>query len=581
MSRDASTSFARTLVDEWARNGVAHAVVAPGSRSTPLALALAAEERVRVHVLVDERSAGGFAVGIGRATRRPAVLLCTSGSAAALFHGAVLEAHHGRVPLLVCTADRPPELHDVGAGQTVDQAHLYGDAVRWSQDPGPPEDRPRAGDTWRHLAARAVAHAVGPPAGPVHLNLAFREPLVPTGAPLVDAPGRERGAPFVTTIPPQRVVDVAAVDAFAAAVRSRPHGIVVAGWGADVDPATAERFALASGWPILADPLSGLRAGTCAISTYDAVLRGGDAVPQLVPDAVLRVGAPPTSKPLGTWLSRDVPTWLVDPDDVWLDPHRSATTRVLGDAEPFLRAVIDALRGDEARDVTWIDAWRAVDGAARRAIDDACDAGPDPFEGRVARDLAAAVPDGSTVVVASSMPVRDLESFAGPRTGVRFLANRGVNGIDGFVGTVLGIAAAGGRGPVVALLGDLCFVHDQNALLGSVERGDDVVLVVVDNDGGGIFSFLPQASDTVDADDFLTLFATPHGIDLTQIAATHGVPCTEIEKAGAFVPALAHAIRAGGVQMLLVRTERGDNAARHAAIWSAVAAAVATTSARP
>ncbi len=577
MRRDVTTSFARTLVDEWVRNGVAHAVVAPGSRSTPLALALSADARVRVHVLVDERSAGGFAVGIGRATGRPAVLLCTSGTAAALLHAAVLEAHHGRVPLIVCTADRPPELRDVGAGQTVDQSHLYGDAVRWRHDPGPPDDRPGVGDGWRHLAARAVAHAAGPPAGPVHLNLPFREPLVPTGAPLVDAPGRPDGARFVTTLAAGRPADEGTVAALAAVVRAHPRGVLIAGWGAEVAPDVADRFAAVAGWPILADPLSGLRTGPHAISTYDAVVRDTAVASRLAPEAVLQVGAPPTSKALGGWLARGIPTWLVDPVDAWLDPHRSATTRVVCDAEPLLRAVTSALGGDGSPDAVWPDAWRAVEAVARRAIDDALDGDPEPFEGRVARDLVGTLPDDSTLVVASSMPVRDVESFAAPRADLRVVANRGVNGIDGFVGTTLGIAATTGHAPVVALVGDLCFLHDQNALIGCVERGDDAVFVVLDNDGGGIFSFLPQADDEhVSADGFRTLFATPHGIDLGRIAATHGLPCTEIEKANALVPALEAAIRDGGVHVLLVRTDRADNATRHAEVWAAVAGAVAS-----
>ena len=575
MNRDVTTSFTRTLVDEWARNGVSHAVIAPGSRSTPLALALAADARIDVHVLVDERSAGGFAVGIGRASGAPAVLVCTSGTAAALFHAAVLEAHHGRVPLVVCTADRPPELRDVGAGQTIDQTRLFGDAVRWSHDPGPPDDRPGAGDGWRHLAARAVAHAIGPPAGPVHLNLAFREPLVPTGEPLVDAPGRAGGAPFVSAIAARRSLDPASVESLAQIMRAHPRGVLVAGWGAGVDPATATRFAAAAGWPILADPLSNLRCGPHAVSTYDAVVREPTNAGHLEPELVVRVGAPPTGKALNGWLDRDVPTVLIDPDDVWLDPDRRATTRIAADAGALLDAVALVLEERPHPDRAWLDGWQHVEATARRALDEACDADPDPFEGRVARDVVAAVPDDTTLVIASSMPVRDVESFAQPRAGVRFLANRGVNGIDGFVGTVLGVATGDGSRPVVALLGDLCFLHDQNALIGAAARNIDVVLVVVDNDGGGIFSFLPHAtSPSVGDDDFVALFATPHGVDLARVAAVHRIPCAEIEKASELPAAVTDALRAGGVRMVLVRTDRDDNVARHRAAWSAVADAV-------
>ncbi len=576
--RDVTTSFARTLVDEWTRAGVSEAVVAPGSRSTPLALALAADERVRVHVLLDERSAGGFALGIGRATGRPAILVCTSGTAAALLHGAVLEAHHGRVPLVVCTADRPPELRDVGAGQTIDQLGLYGSAPRWAHDPGVPEDLPGAADVWRHLAARAVAAATGPPAGPVHLNLPFREPLVPTGEPLVEAPGRAGGAPVVATTPARRVADDDTVAALATLVRANPRGVIVAGWGARVSPDVATRFAAAAGWPILADPLSGLRAGPHAVSTYDAILRDADAAARLAPDAVLRLGAQPTGKALGAWLADDVPTWLVDPDDAWLDPHRRATTRVVVEAEPLLTAVAAVLERTEppeaSRGGRWRDEWQRIEAAARRAIDEALDARPDPSEARLARDVVASVPDGTTLVLASSMPVRDVESFAAPRVGIDLVANRGVNGLDGFIGTALGVAAVA-AGPVVALVGDLCFLHDQNALLGIGAREVDIVFVVVDNDGGGIFSFLPQADGTsVAPADFDRLFATPHGIDLGAIAAVHGIPCVELEKPDALSASLLEAIRSGGPRMIVVRTDRDENVAAHREVWAAVAAAV-------
>jgi 2-succinyl-5-enolpyruvyl-6-hydroxy-3-cyclohexene-1-carboxylate synthase len=273
MTRDATTAFARALVDEWARAGVRQACLAPGSRSTPLALALAGDDRIRVHVHIDERSAAFFALGIAKAGGAPAVVLCTSGTAAANFHPAVLEASHSRTPLIVCTADRPPELRDTGAGQTIDQLDLYGGAVRWFHDVGVPVDHPGAGAAWRAVAARAPAEALGPPAGPVHLNLPFREPLVPTGAPLVPAPSRPDGRPWTTTTRPVRAAGAATVDRLTTLVRDNPRGLIVAGWGNGASPATVERFAVAAGWPVFADPISDLRRGAAAVSTYEAVLR--------------------------------------------------------------------------------------------------------------------------------------------------------------------------------------------------------------------------------------------------------------------------------------------------------------------
>jgi 2-succinyl-5-enolpyruvyl-6-hydroxy-3-cyclohexene-1-carboxylate synthase len=571
MSRDATTAFARTLVDEWVRNGVTDACLAPGSRSAPLALALADDPRVRLHVHVDERSASFFALGLGKAAGRPAVVLCTSGTAAANFHPAVLEAHHARVPLVVCTADRPPELRDTGAGQAIGQLKLYGDAVRWFCDPGAPEDREGVGAFWRATAARAVAEALGPAAGPVHLNLPFREPLVPTGAPLVDAPGRSDGRPWTARAPGSRTPSDGMREALGALVRATPRGVVVAGWGAGVDPATLMGFADATGWPVLADPISNLRVpGT--VSTYDPLLRGDPFAREHRPDVVLRVGGGTSNKIAMQWLDPTIGQVLVDPDGAWLDPHHAASGRMLADAEPLLSALAADVRG-MAVDETWGESWRTADASARSTIDDLVDGWDEPFEGRIARDVVAAVPDGGTLVVASSMPVRDVDSFAAPRTGLRILANRGVNGIDGFVSTVLGVAAADDA-PTVALVGDLCFLHDANGLLGARDRGHDATFVVVDNDGGGIFSFLPQADLP---EHFEQLFGTPHGIDLAALASVHGVPVDEARSADEVVPAVDAAVGAGGVRVVVVRTDRAGNVIRHREVWAAVAAAVAAS----
>jgi 2-succinyl-5-enolpyruvyl-6-hydroxy-3-cyclohexene-1-carboxylate synthase len=569
MSRDATTAFARALVDEWARAGVREASLAPGSRSAPLALALAADERIRLHVHVDERSAAFFALGAAKASGAPAVVLCTSGTAAANFHPAVLEASHARAPLIVCTADRPPELRDTGAGQTVDQLGLYGGAVRWFCDAGVPDDHPGAGVAWRSIAARTAAEALGPPAGPVHVNLAFREPLVPTGAPLVAAPGRADGRPWTTTTPATRALDPGTVERVAGMVRDHARGLVVAGWGTGASPAAVGRFADAAGWPVLADAISGLRQGPHAVSTYEALLRTPGFADRHRPDVVLRFGAPPTSKLLNAWLGPDVQQVVVDPDDAWLDPGRSATERIAVDDSALLAALTDAVTPHARRASTWLDAWRAADSAARRALDELLDGWETPFEGRVARDIVDTVPDGATLVVASSMPVRDVEAFARPRAGVRFLANRGVSGIDGFVSTALGAAAS--SGPVVALLGDLSLLHDANGLLGAAGRGLDATFVVLDNDGGGIFSFLPQAELP---EHFQLVFGTPHGVDLAALAAVHDVPADRVDKAGDLLAALEAAVAAGGVRLIVVPTDRVDNVARHRDAWATVAAAL-------
>ena len=563
MTRDATTAFARTLVDEWVRHGVTDACLAPGSRSAPLALALAGDDRIRLHVHLDERSASFFAVGLGRATGRPAVVLCTSGSAAANFHPAVLEAHHGRVPVIVCTADRPPELRDTGAGQTIDQVKLFGAAVRWFHEAEVPSERPGAGATWRALASRAVAAASGSPAGPVHLNLPFREPLVPTGDELVDAPGRSDDRPWSATAPGVRAPSVEMLDALAHLVADRPRGLVVSGWGAGARPATVLRFAEVAGWPVLADPLSNLRVPG-SVATYDPLLRVPGFADAHRPDVVLRIGGPTTNKPLVQWLEASVDQVLVDPDGAWLDPAHGVSGRMVADPALLLGALADAV--DVMVDDDWVRAWSDADDRARAAIDELLDASEEPFEGRIARDVVRAAPSGTSLVVASSMPVRDVESFAAARDGLTFHANRGVNGIDGFVSTALGVAARD-DGPTVALLGDLCFLHDANGLLGAAARGLDATFVVVDNGGGGIFSFLPQAELP---EHFETLFGTPQAVDVAALAGVHGIPVSEVEAANALEPALTAAVDAGGVQVVRVRTDRATNVTRHREVWRAV-----------
>jgi 2-succinyl-5-enolpyruvyl-6-hydroxy-3-cyclohexene-1-carboxylate synthase len=582
----AGRRFALTLVDELARAGVRDACLAPGSRSAPLALALAEHPGIRVHVHLDERSAGFFALGAAKRSGRAVVVLCTSGTAAANFHPAVLEADLARTPLLVLTADRPPELRGTGANQATDQLKLYGSAVRWFCEVGVPTDDPGAGRYWRSLASRAWAEATGPPAGPVHLNLAFADPLVPLGPPdtggwprLAGEPaaGRAGGAPWTAAPAGVRSAARGDVAALAEAVRANPNGLLVAGWGADLDPAAVDAFAAASGWPVLADPLSGARRGPAAISTYDGLIRAPRFAAAHRPGLVVRVGGAPTSKALTGWLDESVPQVLVDPSGGWSDPARAAALRLTADPSALLAAAaaLLAVPGSSPTATSpagpWLQEWLEADRRAREAIDGLLDEWAEPFEGRVARDLVGWVPGGGTLVVGSSMPVRDVDAFARPREGLRFVANRGLSGIDGLVATALGVAAAGDE-PVVALCGDLTLLHDASSLLGAGGRPRGAVLVVVDNDGGGIFSFLPQAQ--LPGDLFEPLFGTPHGLDLTALAAAARVPSRVVEKAADLVPALDAALAGGGTQLVVVRSDRAANLARHRALTEAVAVAV-------
>jgi 2-succinyl-5-enolpyruvyl-6-hydroxy-3-cyclohexene-1-carboxylate synthase len=586
-----STACARTLVDEFARAGLTNAVLAPGSRSAPLALALADEERIRLHVHVDERSAAFFALGAAKASGRPTRVRCTSGTAAAHFHPAVLEADHSRVPLIVCTADRPAELRDTGAPQTTDQIHLYGAAVRFFADL-PADGDPAARAAWRPIAARVWAEAAGPPAGPVHLNVAFRDPLVPVGPEESDMgagvkPGRADGRPWVVShrSTPANLAQGEAAE-LTASIRAAERGLVVAGWGT---PPEAAEVAARLGWPLLADAISGLRRlrrapvggtphrqGLHLVTTYDALLRVPEFAENHRPDLVIRFGGPLTSKTAMAWLDDSVAQILVDPDGAWLDPQRAAAERV--PAIPDLQPQTTGRAATEP----WLQDWLSAEDVARKALDGFLDDDDEPFEGRVARDVAAVCATSAlnpALVVASSMPVRDLEAFAGqvPR---RVFANRGVNGIDGLVSTVLGVAAGsrGGSeeppgGPVVGLLGDLAFLHDAGGLLGATGRKLDAVFVVVDNRGGGIFSFLPQAG--LPSDRFELLFGTPPEADVVAVAEAFGVAAERVERAGDVGPAVERAFTAGGVRAVVVPTgDRTANVDRHRQAWAAVSEAI-------
>jgi 2-succinyl-5-enolpyruvyl-6-hydroxy-3-cyclohexene-1-carboxylate synthase len=568
---DTQAAFAATLADEWARAGVTDAVVAPGSRSTPMVLALASDGRFRLHVVIDERSAGFVALGLGLGSGRPALVVTTSGTAAVELHPAVVEAHQAGVPLIAVTADRPAELHGVGAPQTVDQVGLFGPAVRWQASPGVPDRAAASG--WRSLAARALAEAVAGPGGPgpIHLNLAFREPLL--GSVVDPPPGRAAGSPWHrqmagTVTPPDELVERLA--------GSGPQGLIVAGAGAG-EPASVLAMAEALGWPVLADPLSGCRQpGRLTVAAADALLRAGP-VAGWRPDVILRLGRPWASRVVATWLSgldADVLQVLVDPYGRWADPERSAGLVVRCDPAALCRAVTLAARSVGAGGAgEWARQWAGAEAAAQVAFDDVLAGHPEVTEPGLPRALGDQLSDGAVLVASSSMPIRDVEWYMRPRSGLRVLANRGANGIDGVVSTALGVALAT-SGPTACLLGDLAFLYDAGALLAHPGDQPTLTLVVVDNNGGGIFSFLPQAS-ALPPDRFERFWGTPHRADLAAISAGYGVPVTAVTDHSGLASEVRSAQEAGGIRMLLAKTDRQANVAVHEELNAAVAGAVA------
>lgn len=561
--------------------GLRHVCLCPGSRSTPLALAFARHGGFRLWVHLDERSAGFFALGMARVTRQPVALLCTSGTAAANFAPAVVEAYFGQIPLLVCTADRPPELHHVGANQTVHQQGLYGRHVRLAVDMPVPDSDMATVRYFALMAKRAFSAALSAPRGPVHLNFPFREPLAPNG-PLPELNADDDRlpadlAPLLLPAPAQPTARQMA--ALADRISGAQRGLIVCGGQDDPEfPAAVMQLAATLGAPVLADPLSGVRCGPhygdLVLDSYDAFLRDPAFGERAAPDVVLRFGAAPTSKPLLQFLERNAacPQVLVT-DAGWTDPTLVAAAVLEADATACCRALTAALGGDVAADTKkkWLSMWQEADAATSAALAAGSDAFAEPFEGRVFRELAELLPDGALFVAGNSMPVRDLDTFfPGSRRAVRFVANRGASGIDGVVSTALG-AAALHQGPAVLVIGDLSFYHDMNGLLAARRFGLNLTIVLINNDGGGIFSFLPQAGQP---QHFEQLFGTPHGLDFEPAATLYGACFTRPASWEAFAAALRAGLTGGGLHMVEVRTERAANVVQHRALWPQVTAAL-------
>jgi 2-succinyl-5-enolpyruvyl-6-hydroxy-3-cyclohexene-1-carboxylate synthase len=583
---DATTAWARAFVDELARVGVREVVVAPGSRSTPLVLAFAGDGRFRVRVHLDERSAGFFALGVGKASGMPAAVVTTSGTATANLHGAVIEAAQGEAPLLVLTADRPHRLRGADANQAIDQTRLYGPHVRAFFEVAPPTLEGPALRHLRTLAARAVLAAREAPAGPVHVNFPFDKPLEPAAPsdeaaafasehPLA-AGGRGEARPFVAVAPARRVATQEELGRLRATLAAARRGVVVAGPSAepDRDGPAATALASAAGFPLLADPLSGARfgpsGGALVVGEYDLILREGDVRARLAPDLVVRTGASPTSAALQRWLEdhNGVTHVVLDGGGRWKDHASVATHYVRADAADALHHLAGEIACDA--DPSWADAWRRCASVTRGAL--AADARGEPHEGHVLATVASSLPAGTVLFVSSSMPVRDLDAFGPPREdALRVLGNRGASGIDGIVSTAFGVSAAsGGDRPVVCVLGDVALFHDQNGLLWQREPDARVVFVLVDNDGGGIFHMLPVRDHEP---HFTRLFATPHGLDFRHAAALHGISLRDVDAAG-LGAALTDALAAGRTCILRVRGDRDTNARRHREVAEAVARSV-------
>jgi 2-succinyl-5-enolpyruvyl-6-hydroxy-3-cyclohexene-1-carboxylate synthase len=573
-----NTALASAFAEELARCGLRHAVLSPGSRSTPLALALWRQEEIDTTVILDERSAAFFALGAAQASGAPVAILCTSGTAAANFHPAVCEADHAAVPLLVLTADRPPELRGIGAGQAIDQLKLYGSAVRWFCEVG---THPADDDGLLHFrstACRAFAAARGETRpGPVHLNFPFREPLAPlavkgdvTAADPLALDGRgERPLTAVTPIdmePSQFLLDEVAGH-----IAEADIGVIVA--GRQLDPELREplaHLARVAGFPILAEPTSQLRCGphdrSYVVTAYDLLLRNEGFRATASPDLVLRFGETPTSKPLRSWLTESgADQIVVDPLGDWNEPTRRAAALLR--ADPTELASGWAARLGEERPPPAM--WRRAERAAREAIAAELGEADALTEPGLQLALGAAHEDGELVYTASSMPIRDQEAFLpSTDTDATFLCNRGANGIDGLISAGIGAAHATGR-PTTIVTGDLGLLHDVGGLAALRDVSTPVRIVVIDNNGGGIFHFLPQ-EQALDGKEFEALLGTPRGVDVAKAAILFDLPHRKLESLAELPEALA-----AGTGLIEVKTNRQTNTALHRKLSERVAAALA------
>ncbi len=557
-----NATWSSHLVAALVANGLRYAVISPGSRNTPLVLALDAALGERALVVLDERSAGFVALGLARSSGQPVALLCTSGSAAAHYFPAIIEAHYSHVPLIVLTADRPPELHHNGAGQSIEQDNLYGAYVRWTANLGAPGEGsvPRS---WGHMAARAVGLATGTNPGPVHLNAPFREPLW--------APGVGYGAPAQEPMRVQRAAPAAPLlDPIRERIAKAKRGVIVCGpRAAGYDLAADMSFASAVtklgkqlGWPVLADAISGVRRdGT--ITTYDALFRSSTFADAMRPDLVLRFGQVPASKPLAAWLNNaSTTTILVEPTGAIHDPASVADMLVTCDPTALCHELVKHVDGGNG---AWLGQWQDAEAEARRVLEAAV--GDGFWEGAIAACVGRVLPDCALLHVASSMPVRDLETFASKVPVVT--ANRGANGIDGTIATACGAALAW-KGPTFALLGDLAFLHDVGSLATAKALDANLTLIVVDNHGGGIFDFLPIAEHEPRA--FARYFSTPQEIDIAATAAAFGFSTTKVGSLPELEQALAGAGR--GLRVIHAVVDRSRNVTRHRASATAVARAL-------
>jgi 2-succinyl-5-enolpyruvyl-6-hydroxy-3-cyclohexene-1-carboxylate synthase len=569
-NQEALTAYTAAFVNELVQTGVCDVVVSPGSRSTPMAMMLAEHPNMKVHILVDERSAGFFALGMAKSIKRPVALLCTSGTAGANYYPAVIEASYSRIPLIVLTADRPHELREVGAPQAIDQLHLYGHHVKSFFEMPIPEKEKSVIRHARMTCARAVSTACNHPMGPVHMNFPFREPLIPQLDNEELFKHDERNEKYVHIETGNWTLKNSQFKTLSTKLVKNRNGIIICG------PMDEEGFEEAIielanklNYPILADPLSQLRSGVhdgqYIIDCYDNFLRNEEAKKFLKPEIILRFGAMPVSKALSNYLkeNHNAIHIVVDGGSGWRDPAALATEMVFCDETLFCESVSKIVH-DELENKNR-SKWLAINEIAKEQMLTVKDLN-DMDEGKLFAIIADIMPSNSTLFVGNSMPIRDLDSFFYfNNKSIKVMANRGANGIDGIVSSAIGAAVY--SKPLYLILGDLTFYHDLNGLLASKLLNIDITIIVINNNGGGIFSFLPQANHPK---NFELLFGTPLDIDFQHVVKMYGGSYTKAENWDEFHSSWSHLKREKGLKVIEVPTNREKNVIEHRNLWNSV-----------
>jgi 2-succinyl-5-enolpyruvyl-6-hydroxy-3-cyclohexene-1-carboxylate synthase len=579
--------WASIVAQELQRAGVCAVCASPGSRSTPLIAAFAAHSDLEVLVHIDERSGSFFALGHAKRQSAPVALLCTSGTAAANYYPAVIEAFYSGIPLVVLTADRPPELRDCGAGQTIDQIKLYGDRVRYFFEVGTPAISEFQLRHLRSLVSHAVAVATGlaeVPAGPVHLNFVFADPLTPVyvrnDVPdnlAVSSPlawnGRNSSA-YSSGIAGKRILSTEAIATIANQITSSPKGAIAIGvYDAPVGFASAvQRLALVTGYPLLAEATGLDRTGV--LGRYDSFLRSPTFANSSAPELVIRFGAMPTSKHYQLWLERHIQSQqFVVGNGSNNDPTHGLTQLINADATFFCEQLADYLDLYAVpgwQDKHWRSQFERAEAIAAAEIEQFLSSTDILFEGKVYAELAAWLPEHTCIYIASSTPIRDLDTFFQPKHQISVLANRGANGIDGTVSSALG-AAWQSEYPIVLVCGDLAFYHDLNGLMAVKQYHINLTVVLLNNNGGGIFELLPIANFEPPFEQF---FGTPHGLDFAPIVTAYGCDYEQIQDWNRFQTAVLDSLSRPGTQVLEIKSDRKRDKLLRQNLWQSIAKAV-------